>query len=114
MQQRYPWGDKLTSKGKHQRNIWQGTFPKKNTCKDGFAGTAPVDAFEPNGYGLYNCAGNVWEWCSDGWGTRHAGQAHNPTGQKYGQSRVVKGGSYLCHASYLQPLPCGSPHSQHT
>src|SRR3954468_13990342 len=58
-QARYPWGDELTPGGKHRCNIWQGDFPDRNTVEDGYAGTAPVHAFEPNGYGLYNVAGNV-------------------------------------------------------
>jgi formylglycine-generating enzyme required for sulfatase activity len=85
VQKRYPWGDELTPGGEHLCNIWQGEFPAKNTVEDGFLGTAPVDAFQPNGYGLCNVAGNVWEWCAD-WFS--AGR------------RVIRGGSYLCHESY--------------
>lgn len=85
-QRRYPWGDELTPGGEHRCNIWQGRFPTRDTAEDGYAGTAPVDAFPPNGFGLYNVSGNVWEWCADWW-TRDA-------------SRVMRGGSYLCHASY--------------
>jgi formylglycine-generating enzyme required for sulfatase activity len=70
-------------------NIWQGRFPVTNTGEDGYRGTAPVHAFPPNGYGLHNMAGNVWEWCADWWGA--------PT---VGSARVMRGGSYLCHASY--------------
>lgn len=103
-QQRYPWGDRLTPDKKHRCNIWQGTFPSSNTTKDGFAGTAPVDAFAPNGNGLYNASGNVWEWCADTWSTEHAAGhttgAHNPLGPGAGDEKVTKGGSYLCHASY--------------
>jgi sulfatase modifying factor 1 len=101
-QKRYPWGDRLSPNGKLRCNIWQGTFPKKNTGKDGYLGTAPVDAFEPNGYGLYNVVGNVWEWCGDRWGTDHraCGPVHGPKGPDQGDERVTKGGSYLCHSSY--------------
>ena len=100
-QRRYPWGDELTSGGMHHCNIWQGSFPTKNTRDDGYAGTAPVDAFEPNGFGLYNMAGNVWEWCGDWWTTDHgAGPLTDPTGPRAGTARVMRGGSYLCHHSY--------------
>ena len=92
-QKRFPWGNELTPGGSHRCNIWQGRFPDTNTCDDGYAGTAPVDAFEPNGYGLYNVAGNVWEWCEDWFGTDH------PSPQ-FRTGKVLKGGSYLCHESY--------------
>ena len=99
---RYPWGDRLTPDKKHRCNIWQGTFPSKNTGKDGFLGTAPVTAFEPNGYGLYNMVGNTWEWCQDFWSPDYhvSGPRENPSGPPVGEARVIKGGSYLCHASY--------------
>ncbi|WP_202988162.1 formylglycine-generating enzyme family protein [Pseudomonas typographi] len=102
---RYPWGDDLHQEGKHHCNIWQGAFPSHNDCTDGYFTTAPVDAFSANDYGLYNCSGNVWEWCSDYWSARwHCEQAPhtrvNPQGPDLGESRVIKGGSYLCHASY--------------
>ena len=85
----------------HRCNIWQGTFPTNNTAKDGYAGTAPVDTFEPNGYGLYTVTGNAWEWCGDWWGTAHgAGPHRDPKGPEEGTAKVTKGGSYLCHASY--------------
>lgn len=98
-QRRYPWGDELIPDGEHRCNIWQGTFPTRNTTVDGHAGTAPVSAFEPNGYGLYNVSGNVWEWCNDWWATDHRVTA-NPTGPPAGTAKVVRGGSYLCHHSY--------------
>jgi formylglycine-generating enzyme required for sulfatase activity len=81
VQKRYPWGDLLKPDGVHRCNIWQGKFPDKNNASDGYAGTAPVDAFPPNGFGLYNVSGNVWEWCSD-WFSRtyhiHGERANRP------------------------------------
>jgi formylglycine-generating enzyme len=99
---RYPWGDDLAPKGKYRCNIWQGTFPIKNTLKDGFFGTAPASAFPPNGFGLYNMCGNAWEWCSDWFSSSfHAdGPLDNPTGPPSGTHRAMRGGSYLCHHSY--------------
>ena len=61
----FPWGEELEPGGQHLMNVFQGTFPSDNTLGDGYAGTAPVEAFPPNGYGLYNMTGNVWEWCAD-------------------------------------------------
>ncbi len=100
-QQRFAWGNELTPSGEHHCNIWQGHFPTKNTAEDGYKGTCPVDAFYPNGFGLYNVAGNVWEWCADWWGTTHSpSPCANPTGPKDGPAKVIRGGSYLCHDSY--------------
>jgi formylglycine-generating enzyme required for sulfatase activity len=101
----YPWGDELEPGGVHRCNVWQGTFPVHNTGGDGYVATAPVDAYEPNGYGLYNTAGNVWEWCSDWWSPSWhlSGSPEtrvNPTGPAGGTERVIRGGSYLCHDSY--------------
>jgi len=70
-QRRFPWGNTLTPGGEHRCNVWQGEFPRKNTAEDGYPGTCPVDEYEPNGYGLYNVSGNVWEWCSDRFGATH-------------------------------------------
>ena len=101
-QKSYPWGDELTPDGEHRCNIWQGVFPHTNTAEDGYASTSPVDAFAPNGYGLYGVVGNVWEWCADWFDRRHHVSATtvNPVGPAAGAARVMKGGSYLCHKSY--------------
>ena len=99
---RYPWGDELQPGGKHRCNIWQGTFPSVNTQDDGWLGTAPIKTFSPNGYGLYNTSGNVWEWCAD-WFDTHwdlSKPAIDPRGPERGGARVMRGGSYLCHRSY--------------
>ncbi|WP_449329210.1 formylglycine-generating enzyme family protein [Salibacterium lacus] len=100
-QNRYPWGNELTPGGKHYCNIWQGTFPEENTLEDGFQGTAPAQSFPANGYGLYNVSGNVWEWCSDWFDTSSEKRdTVNPAGPETGDSKVTRGGSYLCHYTY--------------
>ncbi len=102
VQKRYPWGDELEPDGKHYCNIWQGTFPKENTLADGYLGTAPVRSFPPNGYGMFNMAGNVWEWCSDWFSPDFHidGPQDNPVGPEEGTARVMRGGSFLCHFTY--------------
>lgn len=98
----FPWGHELEPGGEHRMNVWQGDFPGHNSMADGFAGTAPAACYAPNGYGLYAMTGNVWEWCAD-WFSPHAyraGDAANPTGPERGTTHVMRGGSYLCHASY--------------
>ena len=102
VQKLYPWGDDLTPGGEHLCNIWQGHFPSEDLAEDGFAGTCPVDAFPPNGYGLYSVTGNVWEWCADWFQTSFgtASDLHDPKGPDTGDTKVMKGGSFLCHASY--------------
>jgi len=102
VQRRYPWGDSLLVDGEHQCNIWQGPFPKINRASDGYAGTAPVRVFKPNGYGLYNTSGNVWEWCADWFRPdiyQHS-ELLNPKGPDRGEARVIRGGSHMCHKSY--------------
>lgn len=100
-QNTYPWGNIFEPNGEFKCNTWQGDFPRENTAEDGWESTAPVDSYEPNGYGLYNVVGNVWEWCSDYFGIRHdVSKQENPTGPSSGSGRVMKGGSYLCHDSY--------------
>ncbi|MGL3150464.1 formylglycine-generating enzyme family protein [Microbacterium sp. A82] len=99
---KYPWGDDEVDAGGWRANIFQGSFPRENTLEDGFLTTAPVRTFEPNGYGVWQTVGNVWEWCSDWYdpGFYAASPASSPTGPAAGQQRLLRGGSYLCHISY--------------
>jgi sulfatase modifying factor 1 len=98
----YPWGDQLRPGGEHRCNIWQGEFPNHDTGDDGYKGTCPVDAFAPNGFGLYSVTGNTWEWCADWFDCEfhRTADGNNPKGPATGVSRVMKGGSFLCHKSY--------------
>jgi formylglycine-generating enzyme required for sulfatase activity len=100
----FPWGDELEPGGEHRMNVFQGTFPTDNSGADGWLGTAPVDAFAPNGYGLHNVTGNVWEWCADWFdaGYYQRSPDRDPAGPDSGTHRVMRGGSYLCHASYCR------------
>lgn len=101
----YPWGDTLLVDGEHRCNIWQGNFPSVNLASDGYLTTAPVRAFAPNGFDLHQMTGNTWEWCADRWSTDwHRPMTEltriDPKGPPEGQARALRGGSYLCHASY--------------
>jgi sulfatase modifying factor 1 len=117
----YPWGDEAQPDGTVMANTWAGSFPWENLRGGGYAGTSPVRTFPPNGYGLYDCAGNVWEWTADpflpgrppGVGARPtsccapSGTAGAPgVGAEPDigplQPRVIKGGSYLCAPNYCQ------------
>ena len=102
----YPWGDDLQPDGRPRANIWQGPFPRRNERLDGFFDTAPVGSFPPNGFGLYDMAGNVWEWCRDVYRADayllHAavdpvveGRSFDPA-QPGVPLRVLRGGSFLC------------------
>ncbi len=119
----YAWGDELAPGGKWPANIWQGDFPAGNTGEDGFVGTSPVTAFPPNGFGLYDMGGNVWQWCSDWYApdtySRLAAAAtpvRDPQGpaksndpQEPGAAkRVVRGGSFLCSDQYCSRYMVGS------
>ncbi|QHT71864.1 formylglycine-generating enzyme family protein [Rhodocytophaga rosea] len=110
----YPWGNEHIEKGKIKANTWQGRFPDQNTLKDQFYGAAPVKSFAPNGYGLFDMAGNVWEWCSDFYRHDYYQTTNKPEGVKNPKGpassydpeeptvpkRVQRGGSFLCHDSY--------------
>jgi formylglycine-generating enzyme required for sulfatase activity len=102
VKKRFAWGNELEPDGMHMCNVWQGHFPYVNTAEDGYVGTAPAGAFAPNGYGLYNMCGNVWEWCQDWFSATYHIHAprDNPQGPRSGEAKVVRGGSYLCHRSY--------------
>jgi formylglycine-generating enzyme len=112
----YTWGDEEFSEEKPQANIWQGHFPYKSTKPEGYFGTTAVKSYPPNGYGLYDMAGNVWQWCSD---LYHANYYQDeakkelsidPKGpassfdpdEPYATKRVHRGGSFLCHSSYCK------------
>lgn len=99
---RFPWGDELEPGGRHLMNVWQGTFPTQNTEADGHYGAAPAKSYKANAYGLYQMTGNVWEWCWDWFSPDYYRESppENPTGPAQGERRVMRGGSYLCHASY--------------
>ena len=120
-QAEFCWGDAFTPDGRHMANTWQGPFPWRDFAADGFAGTAPVASYDPNGYGLYDMAGNVWEWTTDWYAARHPDAADspccvpaNPRGGPIEASydghqaairiprKVVKGGSFLCAPSYCR------------
>jgi formylglycine-generating enzyme required for sulfatase activity len=109
----YAWGNENLRSGKSKANTWEGAFPYRNDKNDGFYFTAPVQSYKSNGYGLYDMAGNVWEWCADlyhedYYKTLANKTTHNPQGpetsydsnEPYALKRVSRGGSFLCHDSY--------------
>ncbi|ACL63058.1 formylglycine-generating enzyme family protein [Methylobacterium nodulans] len=117
----FAWGDEFTPGGRHMANTWQGAFPHQNLAEDGFERTSPVTTFPPNGYGLHDMIGNVWEWTTDFYAPKHPTDApkaccipQNPRGgQEKGSydpaqpairipRRVVKGGSHLCAPNYCR------------
>jgi sulfatase modifying factor 1 len=98
----YVWGDELTPGGKYMANFWQGSFPEHDEGRDGFAAVAPVGKFPPNGYGLYDMTGNVWEWCADWYSENYYGESakENPRGPSTGEERSMRGGSWMCAANF--------------
>jgi formylglycine-generating enzyme required for sulfatase activity len=120
---KYAWGDELKPNGKWMANIWQGKFPIENTEEDGFRAAAPVGSFPPNGYGLYDMSGNVWQWCSDWYRADYYQQlvaanqpVRNPQGprdsfdpsERNVAKRVMRGGSYLCCDQYCSAYEVGA------
>jgi len=127
----YAWGDEFTPDGKHMANTWQGEFPRQNLNHDGFERTSPVTAFPPNGYGLYDMIGNVWEWTADWYSPRHEADAPkgccipaNPRGGREDGSydpratnvripqKVIKGGSHLCAPNYCRRYRPAARHAE--
>ncbi|WP_155289344.1 formylglycine-generating enzyme family protein [Rhodococcoides fascians] len=100
---RFCWGDELfDAEGALRCNIWRGSFPNQHDDGLEFSGTKAVKSLAPNGFGLYEMSGNVWEWCHDWYLPKYyrSSPTHDPQGPKVGRGRVMRGGSYLCHDSY--------------
>jgi formylglycine-generating enzyme len=127
----FAWGDELTPGGKYMANTWHGEFPWQNLAADGYKRTSPVGAFPPNGYGLYDMIGNVWEWTSDWYAPKHEADPakaccipQNPRGGREDQSydpgqpeikiprKVLKGGSHLCAENYCRRYRPAARHAQ--
>ena len=127
----FAWGDEFTPGGKHMANTWQGNFPHENRCDDGFNRTSPVTAFPPNGYGVHDMIGNVWEWTTDWYSSKHEADPskaccipRNPRGAREEDSydprqprakiprKVIKGGSHLCAPKYCRRYRPAARHAE--
>jgi formylglycine-generating enzyme required for sulfatase activity len=130
-QNEFAWGEEFTPDGRQMANTWQGEFPRQNLAADGFERTSPVNAFPPNGYGVYDMIGNVWEWTADWYAPKHAADAkkaccipENPRGAREDESfdpcapnvrisrKVLKGGSHLCAPNYCRRYRPAARHAQ--
>ena len=127
----FAWGDEFTPGGKQMANTWKGAFPQQNLKADGFERTSPVTAFPPNGYGVHDMIGNVWEWTQDWYAPRHEADAagdccmsKNPRGAAETSSydpcqpqvkiprKVIKGGSHLCAPNYCRRYRPAARHAE--
>jgi formylglycine-generating enzyme required for sulfatase activity len=127
----YAWGEELAPGGRHMANTWQGEFPRENLNQDGFERTSPVTAFPPNGYGVHDMIGNVWEWTTDWYSSKHEADApkaccipENPRGGREDDSydptlpqiriprKVIKGGSHLCAPNYCRRYRPAARHAE--
>jgi formylglycine-generating enzyme required for sulfatase activity len=123
----YAWGEKLAPGGRHLANTWQGRFPFENTMDDGWETTSPVRTYPPNGYGVFDLIGNVWEWTQDWYAPRHAADPakpccapRNPRGPSLGTmdpnaaiaQKVLKGGSFLCAPNYCRRYRPSARHAE--
>jgi formylglycine-generating enzyme required for sulfatase activity len=127
----FAWGKEFAPEGRQMANTWQGAFPIQNLCEDGYERTSPVTAFPPNGYGVHDMIGNVWEWTSDWWSDKHAADALkaccipvNPRGGPESTShdpslplsriprKVIKGGSHLCAPNYCRRYRPAARHAE--
>ena len=114
----FTWGHEFAPKGRMMANTWQGEFPWQNLLLDRYEGTSPVETYPPNGYGLYDMAGNVWEWTED-WFTLPAEEigggccapASRAPGERF-RRRVIKGGSHLCAPNYCRRYRPAARHAQ--
>jgi sulfatase modifying factor 1 len=127
----FAWGDEFAPGGRQMANTWQGAFPHQNFALDGYERTSPVTAFPPNGYGLYDMIGNVWEWTADWWSAKHELDAQKacciPENPRDGQEeasydpsqqqikiprKVIKGGSHLCAPNYCRRYRPAARHAE--
>ena len=103
----FPWGNRETPFGQHYANVWQGEFPGHNSAEDGYVSTAPVGQFPPNRFGLFDMAGNVWEWVADSWRVPSEATSGEES-PSHEVDKVMKGGSFACHRDYCYRYRCAA------